>query len=71
MKDYPRYSNDEIRQIIDNWIHSERNRRIFYLRLIDGLTHEEIADALQIDVSTVKRNINKYEDDIFCHVTLK
>lgn len=71
MRNYPRYSNAEMRQIIDNWIHSERNRRIFYLRLIDGLTLEEIAEALQIDVSTVKRNINKYEDEIFCHVALK
>lgn len=71
MRNYPRYSNAEMRQIIDNWIHSERNRKIFYLRLIDGLTLEEIAEALQIDVSTVKRNINKYEDEIFCHVALK
>lgn len=71
MKNYPRYSNAEMRQIIDNWIHSERNRKILYLRLIDGLTLEEIAETLQIDVSTVKRNINKYEDEIFRHVELK
>ena len=71
MRNYPRYSNAEMRQIIDNWIHSERNRKIFYLRLIDGLTLEEIAETLQIDVSTVKRNINKYEDEIFRHVELK
>ena len=71
MKNYPRYSNDEIRQIIDNWIHSERNRRILYLRLIDGLTLEEIAETLLIDISTVKRNLNRDQDEVFSHIKLK
>lgn len=71
MKKYPRYSNDEMRQIIENWIHSEKHRRMLFLRLIDGLTLEEIAEEMQIDVSTVKRNLNRYENEVFSHIEIK
>ena len=71
MKKYPRYSNAEMRQIIENWIHSEKHRRMLFLRLIDGLTLEEIAEEMQIDVSTVKRNLNRYENEVFSHIEIK
>lgn len=35
------YTNSEIRFVIAEWIHSERDRKILYRRLIDGLTIEK------------------------------
>ena len=32
------YTNSRIREIIGEWIHSERDRRLLERRLIDGVT---------------------------------
>lgn len=45
------YSNSEIAALIDDHIHSERDRLIMHLRLIDGWTYEKIAAHRDIDMS--------------------
>ena len=39
-------SNEDLQKAIDSWIHSERDRLILKLRLIDGYTFMEISDYL-------------------------
>lgn len=45
MKDY---DNSAMERAIDERIHSETRRRVLKLRLIDGLTYEKIAEAVDI-----------------------
>lgn len=56
------YSNSQISALIDEWIHSERDRAIMKRRLIDGLTHEKLAEEFDISVRQVKRIIYKNMD---------
>lgn len=53
------YSNSQIAGLIDEWIHSERDRAIMKRRLIDGLTHEKLAEEFDISVRQAKRIIYK------------
>lgn len=56
------YSNSQISALIDEWVHSERDRAIMKRRLIDGLTHERLAEEFDISVRQVKRIIYKHMD---------
>lgn len=69
------YSNSQIRCIIEDWVHSERDREVLCYRLIDGLTFEGIANRYQaahpdcpLSTDTVKRIIKKCEPQIFKHI---
>ena len=59
------YTNSEIRAIIDEWIHSERDRKILYRRLIDGLTIEELAEEFDRSPRQMQRIINKLQTVVF------
>ena len=54
------YTNTQIRELIAEYIHSERDRRILERRLIDGLTFEKLAEENELSVSQVKRIIWKH-----------
>ena len=56
------YSNSQISELIDEWIHSERDRAIMKRRLIDGLTHERLAEEFDMSVRQIKRIIYKNMD---------
>lgn len=69
------YTNSQIRMLIDEYVHSARDREILCYRLIDGLTYEQIANQYQrehpdnyISVDTVKRAIRKSESKLFSHL---
>lgn len=59
------YTNSEIIFLIDERIHSERNRAILKRRLIDGITYERLAEEFDLSVAQVKRIVYKCEDVIF------
>ena len=42
------YTNSQIREIIGEYIHSERDRKIMERRLIDGITFELTGEKLYI-----------------------
>jgi DNA-directed RNA polymerase specialized sigma24 family protein len=58
----PEYTNSQISALIDEWIHSERDRAIMKRRLIDGLTHERLAEEFDMSVRQIKRIIYKNMD---------
>ena len=64
------YSNSQIREIIDEWIHSDRDRLILSLRLIHGKTFEQIAEHKDVDMSDkqVSRIVHKLEEQLFKHL---
>lgn len=59
------YTNSRISIIIDDRVHSERDRKILKDRLINGLCYEPLAEKYSLSVSQVKRIIYKYQDIIF------
>ena len=61
-------SNSEIEKLIDEWIHSERDRRILKRRLIDGICYEPLADEMDMSVRQIKNNVYKAEAKLFKHL---
>ena len=40
----------EIEHVIDEWVFSERDRAILKRRLLDGITHEALAEEFDMSV---------------------
>jgi AraC-like DNA-binding protein len=62
------YTNSQIREIIAEHLHNERDRRIMEKRLIDGLTVERLSEEFDLSVSQMKRIIWRDSEIIFRHV---
>lgn len=62
------YTNSQVSALIDEIIHSERDRAILHRRLIDGLCYEPLAEEFDISVSQVKRIVYKGQDKVFKHL---
>ena len=53
------YTNSRIAYLIDEHIHSERDRKILKRRFIDGVCFEPLAEEFDLSVSQVKRIVYK------------
>lgn len=62
------YSNSQIRDLIAEYIHSERDREILCRRLIDGVVFERLAEEFDMSVSQVKRIVQKCSATVFRHL---
>ena len=62
------YTNSQIRDIIAEYIHNERDRRLLERRLIDGITFERLAEECDLSVSQVKRIVWKNTEILSRHV---
>lgn len=67
IEDYGK-SRSEWEKLIDEWVFSERDRRILKLRLLDGLTFEALAEAVDMSVRQVKNIVYKRERQLYKHV---
>lgn len=59
------YTNSRIEYLIDEHIHSERDRAILKRRLIDGICYEPLAEEFDLSVSQVKRIVYRQEQKLF------
>ena len=59
------YTNSRIRELIDEYIHSERDRRILARRLIDGITFERLAEEFDMSDKQIKRVVYKLQERLF------
>ena len=59
------YTNSEVSKLIEEHIHSDRDRRILKARLIDGLTFDELSSVFDISERQLKRIVYKAQDMIF------
>lgn len=64
MNDYD-LSISEWSHLIDEWIFSERDRRILKRRLLDGICFEPLADEFGLSVRQVKNIVYKQEKRLF------
>ena len=62
------YTNSQIRELIAEHIHSERDRGILSSRLIDGMTFEQIGFEMGMTTKTVRVRIHKQESILFSHL---
>lgn len=62
------YKNSEMRALIDEYVHSERDRRIMCSRLIDGLTFEKIAEREDMSDKQIKRIVYRLQAVLFEHL---
>ena len=65
------YTNSQAREIIAEFLHSERDRRLMERRLIDGVVIEKLAEEFELSVSQVKRIIMRDSDIIFRNLEKK
>lgn len=63
------YTNSQISGLIDEYIHSERDRAILKRRLIDGICYEPLAEEFNLSVKQVRNIVYKNESVLFCHIS--
>lgn len=61
------YTNSQIRSLIEEHIHSERDRSILCRRLIDGVTFERLAEEFLLSPRQVRTIVHKSEMILFKH----
>jgi DNA-directed RNA polymerase specialized sigma24 family protein len=61
-------TNSELENLIDEYIHSERDRKILKRRLIDGICYEPLAWEVGMSVRQVKNIVYKAEQKLFRHI---
>lgn len=62
------YTNSQISQLIDEYIHNERNRAILKRRLIDGACFEPLAEEFDLSVRQTKNIIYREQEKLFRHL---
>ena len=62
------YTNSRIRELIAEYIHSQRDREILYDRLIDGMTFEKLAEKHDISDRQMRRIVYKLQERLFEHL---
>ena len=62
------YTNSQIRELIAEHIHSERDREILERRLIDGITFERLAEEFSMSPRQVRNIVYKNEKILFSHI---
>lgn len=65
------YSNSLIREAIDEYVHSERDRSILKRRLVDGICFEPLADEFKMSVRQVKNIVYRGQERVFAHLVRK
>ena len=59
------YTNSQIREVIAEYIHNERDRNILERRLIDGITIEKLAEEFALSPRQIKNIIYRNEEILF------
>lgn len=63
--DIENVSRDELENLIDQYIHNERNRAILKRRLLDGICYEPLAEEFDLSDRQVKNIVYKCEEKLF------
>lgn len=62
------YTNSQVRELIAEHIHNADDRKMLSLRLIDGMTFEQIGFEMGMTTKTVRIRIHKGEQILFRHL---
>ena len=61
-------SRSEWENLIDEWIFSERDRRLLKRRLLDGISLEGLAFEFDFSAENAKRIITNLQNKLFKHI---
>lgn len=64
----PEYTNTGIARVIDEYIHSERDRKIAKRRLIDGVSIERLAEEFERTPRAMQTKVAKLQTIVFRHM---
>lgn len=67
-QDLSNYSNEDIVQVIDSYVHNKRHREILKARYIDGICYEPLAEMNGLSVRQTKNIVYKYESVMLKHI---
>ena len=59
------YTNSQIRELIEEHIHSERDRAVLLRRLVDGVTFERLSGEFLMSVRQIKNIVYRGESILF------
>ena len=62
------YTNSRIRQVIEDYVHNQRDRNILLRRYIDGVCYEPLSEEFGLSERQIKNIVYKYENIIFSHL---
>ena len=62
------YTNSQIRELIAEYIHSQRDRELLCRRLIDGLTIERLSEEFSLSPRQTRTIVHKCEAILFKHL---
>ena len=62
------YTNSQIRELIAEHIHNADDRKMLQLRLVDGMTFEQIGFEMGMTTKTVRIRIHRQETVLFRHI---
>jgi len=65
------YTNSEISALIDEHIHSERDRKILKRRMCDGICYEPLAEEFDMSVTQIKRITYKSQEKLIKYLKKK
>lgn len=66
--EYYNLSRTQWENIIDEWIFSERDRKMLKRRLLDGILFEQLAEEFDLSVQQTKSVIYKATDKLMKHI---
>ena len=62
------YTNSQIEQLISEHLHSERDRRLLYRRLVDGITFEKLSEEFELSPRQTRTIVHRCEQILFRHI---
>ena len=62
------YTNSQMRELIDEHIHSDRDRRLLYRRFVDGIRLEPLSEEFQLSVRQTKNIVKRGKNTLFDHI---
>ena len=65
MQHYVELTNSQLAELIGENIHSERNRKIMCMKLIDGYTYERIAEIVEMSPRQIKNIVKSCSVSLF------
>ena len=64
----PNYKRSDMGAAIENYVLNSRYREVLRLRLCDGMTYEQISEAVNYSPQHVKHICKTYKDYLISHI---
>ena len=61
-------SRSELEALIDEWVLSERNRKIVKRKLLDGIPYEPLAEEVRLSPRQVQNIVGKFKKKVSAHI---